>query len=265
MAKSKDTFRHIRKDPETGELQYFFPHEIVEEGCSDPKATRAAAVEYAKIHGFEIGRSRLGFRVFEAMMIPCKKRKVNPDGTLSDEFLPTSSEEQHQIYLELIKDEMNRQEDIKQDGRCPIPDGHGGMKRCPLRVPNPNYKPGGSMPKTLPVKCEGCIYEPFKNANTMVNFSTMSSENEDGEETTYDPAAPRAYYSGAQFEKLREDYLEFVKENDPKLYDLADLLTLEYSKSEAGRKLNTASSTVTSRMKKLKELTEEFLDTVISI
>lgn len=263
---AKKFFSNIRKNPETGELEYFFPQQIVEDGCDDPVRTKKAAVEYAKLHGLEIGWSRLGFRVFEAMMIPCKKRKKNPDGTLSDEFLPTSSEEQHRIYLELIKDEMNSQEDIKQDGRCQIPDGHGGVKRCPRRIPNPDYKPDGNMPKTLAVKCEGCKYEPYKNEKSTVNFSTLSGgEDEDEEKVPYEPESPRAYNSGSQFEKLREEYLAFVMERDPKLYELADLLTLEYSKSEAGRELDTASSTVTSRMKKLKKLTEEFLDTVIPI
>lgn len=61
---------------------------------------------------------------------------------------------------------------------------------------------------------------------------------------------------------MRDEFIAFVRKRNPKLGPLAELLTLEYSKSEAGRELSDASSTVTSGVKKLKELLTAFLDTI---
>ena len=64
--------------------------------------------------------------------------------------------------------------------------------------------------------------------------------------------------------ELREQYVAFVTERNPKLAPLAELLTLEFTKSEAARELGDAWSTVTSRTDKLKDLVTAFLDTVVT-
>ena len=215
----------------------------------------AADREYAKLYGLEIGMARLGFRNFDAVFVPCRETAyVNG----REVYIDTPEEVQRRRYLELIKDEMNAQEEIKQDGRCPIPDGRGGLKRCPRRVPNPDYTPGGDAPKTLPVRCEGCKYEPFRLSHTTLAFSCLGREDDPGE-----IASPRSRYAAYGYEKLSSGFVSYVREKNPRLAPLAELLALEFTGSEAARELGLPTSTAGSRREKLKELCREFLDEVI--
>lgn len=244
-------FRHIRTDPVTGKTDYYFPLEI-----TDPSIRVLAQQQ-----GLEIGRTRLGFRVFDAVMVPCMDT-VTIHGR--EVFIDTPSDVQRHRYLELIKDEMNAQEDAKQDGRCSIPDGRGGLKRCPCRIPNPEYVSGGDMPKTIPVQCEGCKYEPTRQAHTVFEMSALDREGADGEAQPYEAPAPENYYDADRYEQMRKHFVAFVEERNPKLAPLAEALTLEFTKSEAARMLGDATSTVGSRNDKLKKLALEFLDNVIT-
>ena len=69
--------------------------------------------------------------------------------------------------------------------------------------------------------------------------------------------------SAEKYGQLREKFLDFVRRQYPRLAPLAELLTLEFTKSEAARELSDAHSTITSRSKKLEELLLEFMDTII--
>lgn len=244
-----ETFRHVRINPITGEADYFFPLEI-----TDP-SIRALARE----QGLEIGKTRLGNRVFEAVMVPCKNTAMIQGVKV---FVDTPSEIQHQRYLEYIRDELAAQDATKQDGRCQIPDGRGGLKRCPCRVPNPNYTPGSDFPKTMPVRCQGCVYEQYRHSHTTVVLSTLDHENESGEFETYEIPAVKDLLAADRFLELRGEFIDFVRERNPKLAPLAELLTLEFTKSEAARELGDVWGTVTSRTDKLKELVVEFLETI---
>lgn len=64
-------------------------------------------------------------------MVPCKNT-ATINGV--EVYIDTPSDVQRQRYLDLIKDELAAQDAVKQDGRCQIPDGRGGLKRCPCRV-----------------------------------------------------------------------------------------------------------------------------------
>jgi len=237
-----ETYKHIRVNESTGEKEYFYPQEIT---CPEVR-------KMARDLGLEIGKSRLGFRVFDAVMVPCKKVEQDEKGI--QVFVETSEEEQREIYLELIKDEMNAQEDIKQDGRCSIPDGKGGLKRCPCRMPNPGYSPDNGQPKTLPVECKGCRYEPFKATHTTIQFSyerTMAKN---------DPPMAIRKYEGERYLRLQKGFVNYVWEREPELADLAYLLTQEYSKSEIAKMTDNPRTTIVSRAKKLMELACEYLD-----
>ena len=244
--------RNIRINPETGEKDYFFPLEVTDDSI----------LVYAREHNLEVGPARLGFRRFRAVFVPCKEQATDSHGRVT--FLDTPSDVQRRRYLDLIKDEMNEQERVKEDGRCPIPDGRGGVKRCPLREKTPAYTPENGQPKTVAVRCEGCVYEAFKQERSFVNLSTLEQENDSGEPEPYEVPAPKAYYAADRYEELAQEFVAFVRERKPKLAPLAQLLTEEYSKSDAGRELGDAWGTVTSRTDKLKELALEFLDQVIT-
>lgn len=244
-------FKNIRINPVTLELDYYFPMEIM-----DP-----ADKEYARQNGLEVGKAMLGFRTFEAIMVPCKTRAYDANGR--EVYLDTPSDEQRRIYKALIKEELSRQEEMKQDGRCDIPAVNGGLKKCPLRIPNPDYVPGGDQPKTLAKKCDGCPYERFKQAHTVIELSCLDHEGEDGEMEAYEVPAPRAYYAGDLYEELAEEFVDFIKTHKPKLAPLAEKLVQEYKLSDASKELGKSTSTSFSQKEKLRELLTQFLDNAI--
>ena len=244
--------RHIRPNPITGELDYYFPLELTEEN-------RESVELLARELGLEICRTRLGYRSFRAVLVPCRD-KVMIRGV--EPYVDTPSEVQHRRYLELIRDEMREQDRARNDGRCLIPDGCGGLKRCPRRVPNPDYTPGGEEKKTVAVRCEGCPFECRRPGRTVINMSCLDDENEDGEGEWFEAPAVKDLLSAEKYGQLRERFLDFVRRQYPRLVPLAELLTLEFTKSEAARELGDAHSTVVSRAELLKELLTAFLETV---
>jgi len=235
-----------------------FHCEILLYNCVVDPSIRVLAQEST----LEIARTRLGNRTIDAVMVPCKDT-ATINGM--EVFVDTPSEVQRRRYLEYVRDELAEQDAKRQDGRCNIPDAYGGLKWCPCRVPNPDYVVGGNQPKTLPVRCEGCVYEPFKQAHTTVVLSALDSVNEDGEMQTFEIPAPKDLLTADRFLVLREEFIAFVRERNPKLVPLAELLTLEFTKSEAARELGDAWSTVTSRSEKLKALVPAFLETVVTL
>lgn len=252
MAKTvnNESYKHVRINPETGERDYYFPMEI-----NYPELRT-----WAKEQGFDIARTRLGFRTFDAVMVPCKDFII-VDG--KEMYISTPEEKQHRRYLDLIADEMNAQEKMKEDGRCTISDGHGGVKRCPLRIPNPNHTPNNGEPKTLPVKCENCPFEQFKQAHTTVEMSCLDHEDENGEIEFYEPATPENHFAGEQYTRLVDQFIEFVTSKDPQLAELAKLKTAGYSRLESAEILGLARSTAGDHVQKLKKLATEFLDNAI--
>ena len=248
---SKKILKNVRINPITNEPDFYFPMEV----------TNPADKEYARLNGLEVGMAMLGNRRFLAIMIPCKRKDYDSKGR--EIYLDTPSEEQHRIYKALIKDELNRQEDEKQDGRCNIPTANGGTRRCPLRIPNPAYAPGGNQPKTLANKCEECPYEPFRQAHTVIELSCLDHESENGEMEPYEVPAPKSNYAGDRYEELAEAFIAFVRERKPKLAALAELKVDELNLTEAAKELDKAISTVDSQTKKLQELLTEFLDNAI--
>ena len=86
---------HTRVNPTTGQVDYYFPMEI-----EDP-----ADKEFARLSGFEIGWTLLGYRVINAILVPCKRKTHDALGR--EVYLDTPSEEQHRIYKALIQDELD--------------------------------------------------------------------------------------------------------------------------------------------------------------
>ena len=248
---SKSILKNVRIDPRTGKADYYFPMEI----------TDRIDKEHARQNGLEVGKAMLGFRTFEAIMVPCRKKAYDESGR--EVYLDTPSEEQRRIYKALIREELNLQEEMKQDGRCDIPAVNGGLKKCPLRVPNPDYVPGGNQPKTLAKKCDGCPYERFKQAHTVIELSCLDHEGEDGEMEAFEVPTPRAYYTGERYEELANEFVSFIREKKPKLAPLAEKLVQEFNLTDASKKLGKSTSTTFSQKEKLQELLTEFLDNAI--
>lgn len=255
----ENAFEHIRKDPCTGQINYYFPDEL----AGDPEHVKDMMQVYRE-SGYEICWTRLGCRRILAAMIPCKDTaKIH--GT--EVFVDTPTDIQHKRYLELVKEALREQDLEKHDGRCQISNGHGGTRRCPLREENPDYVPGSkgrsTRFKTRVASCAGCPYEEAKFAHTFVPLSALEHVDEDGVVVPFEPASGPDISSGYCFEKWGKDFVEFVRKTNSKLAPVAELLMLEYTKSEIGRELGLPSSTVTSRADKLKELFKEFRGTIV--
>ena len=249
---SNKVLPNVRINPITNEPDYYFPMEVM-----DP-----ADKEYAKLNGLEVGRAMLGFRTFEAIMIPCKTKGYDAKGR--EIYLDTPSEEQRRIFKAYAQDELDRQEQMKQDGRCQLPAANGkGVKRCPLRVPNPAYVPGGDQPKTIAKKCEGCPFERFKQAHTTIELSCLDHEGDDGEMESYEIPAPRSNYAGDRYEEFAAEFVAFIKEHKPRLAPLAEKLVQEYNLTDASEELDKSISTTFSQKEKLQALVREFLDNAI--
>ena len=250
-ALSTESFKHVRTNPVTGEFDYYYPLEITDDSIRQDLEDL----------GLEICRTRLGNRVITAAMIPCKDIGLDVHGR--EVYLDTPSEDQRERYLEYIKDELAEQDAEKQDVRCVIPNGHGGLKRCPCRTAKPDYRPGNGQPKTIPVLCEGCVYEDYKRGNAPVSFTVLNHVDEGGEVDPYEPAAPGNLFDGDRYERMCDAFVGYVEEHEDKLTAQAALQTLEYSLTEVAEALDQPISTVFSRRKKLKALAEEFLDSTL--
>lgn len=248
---------HVRQDPVNGKVNYYYPLEITE-------SNKELVETYALEHGLEICWTHYGDRKIWAAMIPCQNTVMNHG---LESFVETTSAEQHQIYNKLTRPDLAEQDREKHDGRCQIPNGKGGTRRCPLREENPDYVPGSkgrsTRFKTRVASCSGCPYEEAKYAHTFVPLSALEHVDEDGVVIPFEPASGPDISSGYCFEKWGKDFVEFVRKTNPKLAPEAELLMLEYKKSEISRELGLPSSTVTSRADKLKELFKEFWETIV--
>lgn len=209
--------------------------------------------------GFEICWTRLGCRRILAAMIPCKDTAMIHGVEV---YIDTPTDVQHRRYLDFVKDALREQDLEKHDGRCQIPNGRGGTRRCPLRVPNPDYVPGGDERKTLAVSCSGCPYEDYRQAHTVIPLSCLAGVDEDGETEPFDPPATKNIDEAERFLKQRAAYIAFVRNLDKKLVPLAKLRTLGYSKAEASCILGVPPSTINDWNDKLKNLLKSFLSTL---
>lgn len=90
---SCEMLRHIRTNPVTGQTDFYYPLEI-----TDP-SIRILAQEC----GLEIGWTRLGLRVFEAVMVPCKETAIIHG---IETFIDTPSDVQRIRYLQFIRDDL---------------------------------------------------------------------------------------------------------------------------------------------------------------
>ena len=63
--------------------------------------------------------------------------------------------------------------------------------------------------------------------------------------------------------RMRREFLKLVAEREPKLTELAELMTLEFTLTEAANELGAPITTTRSRNEKLLALAKEFLDGAI--
>ena len=103
--------------------------------------------------------------------------------------------------------------------RCPMSNGRGGIKQCPMQIPNPNYKEGVDDRKNIANRCEVCsVYRNWNNVTKNTSLEGMLY-NRDGEEIDFDEMGRSAVSKEDQFERIRDIVLNKVVDKDSKYYD----------------------------------------------
>ena len=59
----------VRYNPASDSYDYYFPREIKHSADTEQEDMACADKAYAKVNNLQIGRARLGFRIFEALFI----------------------------------------------------------------------------------------------------------------------------------------------------------------------------------------------------
>lgn len=185
---------------------------------------RQEVIKLAKIMGLKIDYVKWGYRIFKAVLVP-------------------GTEEEFRAY---IGEEDRRQKAQRVNGRCPVPDGRGGIMRCPERLQNPEYdeKTNPDVPKTISNDCATCVYNTFSKPDyTTTTFSKLEQTDEDGDVLPFEVEVGMMPDSW-KFEMAKKIILDMVKEKHPERYDDMALRLEEYTRSEVADALDMNKSTV---------------------
>lgn len=242
---------HVRYNSQTGSNDYFYPLELENETDE----------EFARLRGYQVGWTWRGQKKIRAAMVPCRQKAYDEHG--NEIFLDTKEDEQHRIYKALMGDENAAQDRAKHDGLCSFIKENGQRKRCPYRIPNPNFNPAiphnpKTNPKTIRNHCECCRYYSFKEAHDVVTFTDLEMHNERGETISFEPLSPWNHDEADRYKELANAVRAVIRQYKPKLGSLVDLLANELTQAEAANLLGKKPTTINSQRKLLRHL----LDTV---
>lgn len=162
------------------------------------------------------------------------------------------------------REQWNAEYDFKIKSRCTISGKNGKSKICPLRRLNPDYKEGSGQPKTLANNCSTCPYgKMFKAFHNTINFSTLTTQNEIGEDLEYEAPTPDKYYFADDYMKLLSGFVSYLKKNYPQYAthaDLAFILGHEYTVTEAAVMMDKHEQTLYSWRKQIRPIFTEYME-----
>lgn len=176
--------------------------------------------------------------------------------------------DESELYHEYKRDEWQQEDQYKQENRCVICGSNGKSRRCPTRIPNPDYTGAPGQTKTLAVNCEQCPYgynRLFKPVKGKVVFSNLDITDSEDNTDAYDPASPDGYGSSDNYTKLLNGLIDYIKIKYPKYADYTELLSLlgnELDVKEAAEILDKPKSSIYNFLKKAREFYDEYRDTV---
>lgn len=225
----------------TESKKYYLLVETTEEGIKQFKATPESLKQ-----GITISSMRV-----EGVIVPALKYEVDKE-----------------TYLSYKREEWKQEDRFKQENRCIICGTNGKSRRCPIRIPNPNYTGAPGETKTLSVDCDNCPYgydRLFKSIKGRVLFSTLNVTDSDGNSDPYEPVSPDDYYSGDNYYKLLSGLIDYINTNYPKYAQYTGLLALlgnELDMKEAVAIMDKPKSTLYDFLKKARVFYEEYRDTV---
>lgn len=160
-------------------------------------------------------------------------------------ILVPGTKEQYDAYLSSFSKEFKAED---RDKRCQISDGKGHSIRCPEEN-----------------KCKDCpLYHSLdKKGFGTLTFSDLAWTNEDGVEEAYEPVAPDGYDSAGRYLELLQELMEYVAKRRQEYAPVVKLLSDGLSRREIARELGIPKSTVIDWVKRIQELTLEFMENLI--
>ena len=217
----------------TSDKKYYVLFETDEEGIRQYKA----ASEQERI-----GTSLTKMRV-EGEIVPAIKLEVDKS-----------------TYDTFKRDQWMEEYRYKQENRCIIGGAGGKSKFCPCRIPNPEYKEGGTDPKTITNDCTKCkYYRSFKSTKGKVFFSTLTVIDDHGNEAPFDPASP--LNQADKYMELLYGLIRFIKVQHPKYSNLGH----EHTLKEASVILGKPYRTLYGWLLTLRPIFDEYMDTISHI
>ncbi|WP_298031019.1 LuxR C-terminal-related transcriptional regulator [uncultured Dysosmobacter sp.] len=215
---------------------YLVPMELPED-----KGARKALLDYAKIQGYKVDTVQYGYRKYRAVLVP------GSEG----------------LFHSYIAEEGRNQRYAQLDRRCLIPGEDGNLKRCPLRIPNPNYgEPGEN--KTVINDCKDCPHRDSlrKVTSAPISMTGVGGFSEDGEQEDMEIPVGIAP-DGDLFEKYSSEVMDFIREKYPEHAEMMQMLFDGYRVKEIAEKLNINRDTVRNRVKSMKKDLTKFIDSII--
>ena len=226
----------------TSDKKYYVLFETDEEGIRQYKA----ASEQERI-GTSLSKMRV-----EGEIVPAIKLEVDKS-----------------TYDTFKRDQWMEEYRYKQENRCLIGGAGGKSRFCPCRIPNPEYKEGGTAPKTIMNDCAKCkYYRSFKSTKGKVFFSTLTVIDDHGNEAPFDPASPYPLNQADNYMELLYGLIRFIKVQHPKYSkytELVELLGHEHTLKEASVILGKPYRTLYGWILTLRPIFDEYMDTVSRI
>lgn len=160
-------------------------------------------------------------------------------------ILVPGTKEQYDSYLSSFSREFKAED---RDRRCQISDGKGHAIRCPEEN-----------------ECKDCpLYHSLdKKGFEILTFSDLTWTNEDDIEEAFEPVSPEGYNNSDRYLELLQDLMAYVAAIRPEYAPIVKLLSDGLSRREIAKELGIPKSTVIDWVKKIQELTLEFMDTII--
>ncbi len=189
---------------------------------------------------------KLGWKVFSAVI-------VEGDRDLYD------------FYVSEMDAEQKRE---VQEKRCIIPDGKGSTRRCPLRLPNPNFDSNRkedkvTNPKTVKNSCENCPYDTFDKPNySNLSIEGLTRQNDDGEEIPFEIGVPMES-EASRYLKMCKAVLSLISTKYPKRLDEFVLRLDGANRKEVAKELKKNQSSVYKLGRHLEDDLNALLDTLI--
>ena len=166
------------------------------------------------------------------------------------------TKEQYDAIMDTYSKEFKAE---ARDRRCSVKGESGKLIRCPEQVKDP---------ETGEMKCNSCkdcpyYYSMDKKDYYTASFSDLSTENDQGEVTEFDPGTSEMMPSGDRYLKILEDLIAHVAEINPLYGDITRMREQGVGQADIANSIGKSQASVAAYLKAMKPIIEEFMDNLI--